>query len=141
SLRLAARLKANDYELAVDMHGHLRTALATLATGAAARIGFDRPRAKGWQSSERTLPANARRAACKRAREGPWLAHTHDMTGPTVDLHGVDRYLSVGGMLGLDAEPADFYFPVRRAASERIAHLLERHGAGANLLTMAAGTI
>jgi len=47
----------------------------------------------------------------------------------------------VGGMLGLDAEPADFSFPVPRAASERIAHLLERHGAGANLLTMAAGTI
>ena len=141
SLRLAARLKANDYELVVDMHGQLRTALATLATGAAVRIGFDRPRAKVWQASERILPANARRHAWKGAREGSWLAYTHHMTVPTLDLHAVDRYLSVGRMLGLDAEPADFSFPVPRAASERIAHLLGRHGAGANLLTMAAGTI
>jgi heptosyltransferase I len=141
SLRLAAKLKANNYDLVVDMHGQLRTALLTLATGAAVRIGFDRPRAAVWQASGRVLPANARRHAWKGAREGSWVAYTHHLTVPTLDLHAVDRYLSVGRMLGLDEERADFFFPIPRAASDRMERLLERHGVGANLLTIAPGTI
>ena len=49
--RLAAKLRANAYDLVVDMHGQLRTALLVKATGAPVRIGFDRPRATVWDAS------------------------------------------------------------------------------------------
>ena len=52
----------------------IRTAVLTLATGATARIGFDRPRARVWDASPRKFPLEARRHAWQGAREGSWLA-------------------------------------------------------------------
>jgi len=145
SARLAARLKAVDYDLVVDMHGQFRTAALTLATGAPVRVGFDRPRPEVWGASGRTLPREARKHAWKGAREGSWLAYTHHIRVPTLDVHAVDRYLSVGPLLGLDEEAADFSFPIPAAATDRIDCLLQAHGvsgAGArSLLTIAPGTI
>jgi len=141
AFRLAAKLKAERYDLVIDMQGQLRTALLTLATGAPVRIGFDRPRAEVWQASARTMPALARRHAWQGAREGSWLVYTNHMQIPTLDVHAVDRYLRLGSMLGLDAEPADFSLVIPDAASAHIDSLLARQGVGAKLLTMAPGTI
>jgi predicted lipopolysaccharide heptosyltransferase III len=145
SARLATKLKAVDYDLVVDMHGQFRTAVFALATGAPVRIGFDRPRTEVWEASGRTLPAEARKHAWKGAREGSWLAYTHHVRVPTLDVHAVDRYLSVGPMLGLDEAAADFSFPIPAAATGRIDRLLqERSIGGASpryLLTIAPGTI
>jgi 3-deoxy-D-manno-octulosonic-acid transferase/heptosyltransferase-1 len=143
--RLAARLRAVDYDLVVDMHGQFRTAVFTLATGAPVRIGFDRPRPQVWEASGRTLPKEARKHAWKGAREASWLAYTHHIRVPTLDVHAVDRYLSVGPMLGLDEEAPDFSFPIPAAAAARIDRLLQEHGFGGAdprpLLTIAPGTI
>jgi heptosyltransferase-1 len=140
--RLAAKLRANGYDLVVDMHGQFRTAVFALATGAPVRIGFDRPRARVWDASPRTFSAEARKHAWQGAREGSWLAYTDHIPVPTLDLHAVDRYLSVGPILGLEEDPPDFSFPIPQAASANIESLLHRHDiAGAPLVAMAPGTI
>jgi predicted lipopolysaccharide heptosyltransferase III len=141
--RLAARLRANKYDLVVDMHGQLRTAIFAVATGAPVRIGFDRPRASVWNATSRTFPEETRKHAWQGAREGSWLAYTHHIPVPTLDLHAVDRYLNVGPILGLDDGPADFSFPIPPEATTRIDALLrQRHLAGgAGLVTIAPGTI
>ncbi len=140
--RLAKTLRATRYDLVVDLHGQFRTAVLTLATGAPVRIGFDRPRASVWNASVRQFPAEARKHAWQGAREGSWLAYTHHIPVPTLELHAIDRYLNIGPLLGLDQRPADFSFPIPAAASARIETLLRQHGIGdAQLLTLAPGTV
>jgi heptosyltransferase I len=140
--RLAARLRARNYDLVVDMHGQLRTAVFTLASGAPVRIGFDRPRAGVWDASPRSFPKEARKHAWQGAREGSWIAYTHHIPVPTLDLHAVDRYLKVGALLGLADGPADFSFPIPAAADANVDTLLQRHGVGEDkFVSMAPGTI
>ena len=138
--RLATELRARNYDLIVDVHGQLRTAVLTFATAAPVRIGFPRPRAEMWTASGRTFPANARKHAWKGAREASWLAYTHFIPVPTLDRHAVDRYLGVGPMLGLDEETPDFSFPIPLPAQQRID---QRIGdvLGVPLLTIAPGTV
>jgi heptosyltransferase I len=140
--RLAAELRRRAYDLVIDMHGQFRTAALTLGTGAPARIGFDRPRARVWDASPRKFPEQARKHAWQGAREGSWLAYTHHIPVPTLDLHAVDRYLNVGSILGLDQEPADFSFPIQLSASSRVDSLLRQYGIdGPQLAIVAPGTI
>jgi 3-deoxy-D-manno-octulosonic-acid transferase/heptosyltransferase-1 len=140
--RLAASLRATGYDLVVDMHGQLRTALLAFATGAPVRVGFDRPRPEVWSASDREFPELARQHAWQGAREGSWLAYTHHIKVPTLDLHAVDRYLNVGPILGLEDGAADFSFPIPAAASACIDQLLRGHAiADAQLLTLAPGTV
>ena len=141
-VRLAAKLRAAAYDLVIDMHGQFRTAALTVATGAPARIGFDRPRARVWDASPRKFPEQARKHAWQGAREGSWLAYTHHIPVPTLDLHAVDRYLNVGPILGLDNEPADFSFPIPQSASSRIDVLLRQFGVDRHeIVIIAPGTI
>jgi heptosyltransferase-1 len=140
--RLASKLRANTYDLVLDVHGQFRTAVFVLATGAPVRIGFDRPRAGVWDASPRHFPKEARKHAWQGAREGSWLAYTHHIPIPTLDIHAVDRYLGVGPMLGLEAGAPDFSFPIPPAASDSVDALLrDRALVGAPLLLMAPGTI
>lgn len=140
--RLAAKLRAAAYDLVVDMHGQFRTAALTLATGAPARIGFDRPRASVWDASPRKFPEQARKHAWQGAREGSWLAYTHHIPVPTLDLHAVHRYLNVGPILGLDEESADFSFPIPQSAGFRIDSLLRQYGTDRReIVIIAPGTI
>jgi heptosyltransferase I len=140
--RLAAKLRAAAYDLVVDMHGQFRTAALTLATGAPSRIGFDRPRAGVWDASPRKFPEQARKHAWQGAREGSWVAYTHHIPVPTLDLHAVDRYLNVGPILGLDRGPADFSFQIPQSAVSRVEALLAQHGVNrTDIVIMAPGTI
>jgi len=142
SARLALALRATGYDLVIDMHGQMRTAAFVLATGAPVRIGFDRPRAAVWDASPRVFPPQARRHAWQGAREGSWLAYTHHIAVPTLDLHAVDRYLGIGPLLGLDTDPADFSFPIPPEAVNRIGALIEYYGIDRKKLALLApGTI
>jgi len=142
SARLAAKLKHANYDLVLDLQGQLRSAIFARSTGTPVRIGFDKPRAQAWQASTRKFSKEARRHAWQGAREGSWLAYTNRIPVPTIDVHAVDRYLSVGPMLGLDDGAADFSFPIPNEASERIDALLDYYGiAKAKLVAMAPGTI
>jgi heptosyltransferase I len=139
---LAAKLRRTAYDLVVDMHGQFRTAIVALATGAPVRIGFDRPRAGVWNASPRKFPEETRKHAWQGAREGSWLAYTHHMEVPTLDLHAVDRYLSVGRLLNLDDGVADFSFPIPLEATKRIEALMDYYAAmDKKLAVMAPGTI
>lgn len=139
---LAQTLRAERYDLVVDMHGQLRTAVLALASGAPVRIGFDRPRRRVWKQSARQFPAQTRKHAWQGAREGSWLAYTHAIPVPTLEQHAVDRYLGVGSLLGLDERPADFFFPIPPQARERVAALLAEHRIEpTRLIVMAPGTV
>jgi ADP-heptose:LPS heptosyltransferase len=122
------RLRSRRYDLVIDLQGQLRSAILALATGADVRIGFDRPRPEIRRTSQRKLPAEAWRHCWKGAREGAWMAYSHRIALPTIDLHAVDRYLCLGPMLGLDQDPPDFSFVVPADAVDPVEQLLSDHG-------------
>ena len=142
SARLAARLRAAKYDLVIDLQGQLRSGLLTVATGAPVRIGFGKPIARRWEELSRKLPDEARKHAWQGSREGSWLAYTHDIPLPSLEVHAVDRNLAVGPMLGLDDGAPDFSFPVPSGATDRIDALLHYYDiAKAKLVALAPGTI
>jgi len=138
---LLRTLRRNRYDLVIDLHGQFRSAVLSLVTGAATRIGFDRPRATARQTS-RQLPPAAYRHGWTGAREGAWVAYTHRIPIHNLDVHAVDRYLWIAPLLDLPAGPPDFRMAVPAAADERITDLLRRHGLLARpLAVLAPGTI
>lgn len=139
--RLLIDLRRTGYDLVIDLHGQLRSAIFTLATGAATRIGFDRPR-KRVRWAGRRLPREAFRHGWTGAREFSWIAYTHRIPIPTLDAHAVDRYLWIGDMLDLPEGPAEFDVPVPPAAEASVERLLEEHElAGRPLAVLTPGTI
>jgi lipopolysaccharide heptosyltransferase I len=103
-LNLLRTIRRNRYEMVVDMHGQLRSALFTLVSGAPVRVGFER------------------------AREGAWLSYSHRIPLPTMDTHAVDRYLWLGGLLGFDDLPPDLTLHLPPEADGDVDKLLARHG-------------
>jgi lipopolysaccharide heptosyltransferase I len=141
SARLVAMLRAAQYDLVLDLQGQLRSGFFAFAAGAPVRIGFDKPRADVWKASPRKIPAEAKKHAWQGAREGSWLAYTHHIAVPTLDVHPVERYLGVGPLLGLDDGAPDFSFPIPPEAATRIDALLDYYGIGSGkLIAMAPGT-
>lgn len=140
--RLVATLRATHYDLAIDLQGQLRSGIFAFACGAPVRIGFERPRKAIWKTLTRTIPAEAKKHAWQGAREGSWLAYTHHMVLPTLDLHPVERYLGVAPMLGLDAVAPNFSFPIPPQAATRIDALLDYYDIGKTkpLAVVAPGT-
>ena len=139
--RLVAKLRAVPYDLVLDLQGQFRSAALAFASGAPVRIGFDRPRADVWKTLSRTIPDEATKHAWQGAREASWLAYTHHIAVPTLDLHPVERYLGIAPMLGLDDGAPDFSFPIPQEAATRIDALLDYYEiAKAKLIAMAPGT-
>jgi lipopolysaccharide heptosyltransferase I len=140
--RLIAELRASEYDLVIDLQGQMRSAVFAFACGAPVRIGFDKPRKDIWNTLKRKIPAEAKKHAWQGAREGGWLAYTHHIPLPTLDLHPVDRYLDVAALIGLDTAAPDFSFPAPAQAATRIDALLDYYdiGKAKPLLVMAPGT-
>src|SRR5438093_10756739 len=92
-LSLVNSLQAAQYDLAIDLHGQFRSAFFVLASGAAVRVGFDRPlrlSASSAVSFSRETAENAEerggaipRRGWRGAREGSWMAYTHRIPIPT----------------------------------------------------------
>ncbi len=140
--RLAAQLHRAHYDLVLDLQGQLRSAVFARLSSATVRIGFDKPRAEMWAASPRKFPQETRKHAWQGAREGSWLAYTDHIAVPNIDVHAVDRYLSVGAILGLDDGAADFSFPIPQEARARIDALFDYYDiAKAKVVAMAPGTI
>jgi heptosyltransferase-1 len=126
-VQLAAKLRPIGYDMVIDLHGQSRSAFLSFATGAPVRIGFDKQRASVWANS-RKVTDNFRKHSWQGAREGAWLFYTHHIPLPTLDVHVIDHYLSVGKLLGFDVSPADFSFRIPQAALDRVDALLRKHG-------------
>lgn len=138
---LARRLRAAEYDLVIDLHGQLRSAFFAMCTGSRVRVGFDRPR-RSNRTAERELPATAYRHGWTGAREFSWLAYTHRIPVPTLEVHAVDRYLRLGRMLGFDVENPDFGFPLTEEARGAARGLLRECGlADRPYVVLAPGTI
>jgi heptosyltransferase I len=127
--RLAKQLRPAGYDLVIDLHGQVRSAFLAFVTGAPVRIGFDKERPDVWANS-RKVTDDFRRHAWQGAREGAWLFYTHHVPLPTMDVHVIDHYQSVGTLLGFDSGPTDFSFRIPQAAQDRVDALLRRHGIG-----------
>jgi hypothetical protein len=71
------------------------------------------------------------RLGLEKAREGAGIVYTHRAPVPTYDIHTVDRYLSVTGVLGLDDSPLDFRIYLPAEAETGVTRLLAEHGLAA----------
>ncbi|HEX5444190.1 MAG TPA: lipopolysaccharide heptosyltransferase II [Pirellulales bacterium] len=117
-LKLLSTIRAAKYELVVDLHGQLRSALFAVASGAPYRVGFER------------------------TREGAWLVYTHHIALPTREVHAADRYLWLGRVLGFDAARPDFTIHLPPSAAASTGALLVRHGlADRPLAVLVPGTV
>src|SRR3989442_5632381 len=103
---LLKQIRRVKYDLIIDMHGQVRSALFALISGARVRIGFDRPvkfsRTISAEHDLKNIPSHGWRGA----REGSWIAYTHRIPIQTLDDHAIDRYLWVGELLGYDENPS-----------------------------------
>jgi len=116
--RLLSQIRRERYELVVDLHGQLRSALFTLASRAPFRVGFER------------------------TREGAWVSYSHHIPLPTMEAHAVDRYLWLGLVLGFDATAPDFTIHLPAETDENVARLLaDRRQLGRPLAVLVPGTV
>lgn len=79
-------LRAERYDLVIDLQGLLRSGIIAKATGSRYRIGF------------------------AEAREGARLFYTHTVRGGSA-VHAVERYLKIAESLGLKGDDITFPFP------------------------------
>ena len=140
---LLKQIRRAKYDLVVDMHGQVRSAFFTLISGARVRIGFDRPIKRGVTISAEHDLKNVPNHGWRGAREGSWIAYTHRIPIPTLDVHAIDRYLWVAPLLGLDDNPPDLTIHLSPEASDRVNRLLEEHDVPASkpLVVLVPGTI
>jgi lipopolysaccharide heptosyltransferase I len=140
---LLKQIRHAKYDLIVDMHGQMRSAFFTLISGAPVRIGFDRPikfsRTISAEHDLKNVPSRGWRGA----REGSWVAYTHRIPIPTLDVHAIDRYLWVAPLLGLDNNPPDLRIYLAPETIQNVDRLLEQHGVPASkpLIVLVPGTI
>ena len=140
---LLKQIRSAKYELIIDMHGQVRSAFFSLISGARVRIGFDRPVKRGLTVSAEHDLKNIPSHGWRGAREGSWVAYTHRIPIPTLDVHAIDRYLWVAPLLGLDDNPPDLTIHLSPQAANKVNRLLEEHGVPASkpLVVLVPGTI
>lgn len=104
-LKEAQALRAERFDLAIDLQGLLRSAVLARLSGAPKRVGF----------------ANGREGS-------PWF-YTHRVPVLNPDIHAVDRYLLVSAALGI-APPEKPRFPFTVSDKDRLAvqEIFKRHG-------------
>jgi heptosyltransferase-1 len=140
---LLKQIRRAKYDLVVDMHGQLRSAFFALVSGARVRIGFDRPIKRGLTVSAEHDLRNVPSHGWRGAREGSWIAYTHRISIPTLDVHAIDRYLWVGPLLGFHDDPPDLTIHLSSDTVRNVEQLLEEQGVTPDMLLviLVPGTI
>jgi len=140
---LLKQIRRAKYDLVVDMHGQLRSGFFALVSGARVRIGFDRPIKRGLTVSAEHDLRNVPSHGWRGAREGSWIAYTHRISIPTLDVHAIDRYLWVGLLLGFDDKPPDLTIHLSSDTVRNVEQLLEDQGVTPDmpLVILVPGTI
>ncbi|SLM46180.1 putative Lipopolysaccharide heptosyltransferase II [Nitrospira japonica] len=103
-LSLVPALRADRFDLAIDLQGLFRSAAMARLSGVPERIGF----------------ANAREGS-------PWF-YTRHVPVPHPNMHAVDRYLLVAKALGADEHPAEFKFRIPHRDHETVDRALKQAG-------------
>jgi lipopolysaccharide heptosyltransferase I len=142
-LDLLKQIRSAKYDLVVDMHGQVRSAFFSLISGAPVRIGFDRPIKRSLTVSAEHDLKNVPSHGWRGAREGSWIAYTHRIPIPTLDVHAIDRYLWVAPLLGLDDDTPDLTIYLSSETIRNVERLLQEHGVPASkpLVVLVPGTI
>jgi heptosyltransferase-1 len=138
-LRLLGQLREANYDLVIDLHGQMRSALMTFATGAPVRIGFGRPVRRARSTTEHHVLRNVPRHGWTGAREGSWVAYSHHIPIPTLDVHAIDRYLWLTPILGLDDSPIDSRIYLSAEIEAAVQRFLE-HNALQRFVAVVPGT-
>jgi heptosyltransferase-1 len=140
---LLKQIREAKYDLVVDMHGQVRSAFFALISGARVRIGFDRPIKRTLTISAEHDLKNVPSHGWRGAREGSWIAYTHRIPIPTLDVHAIDRYLWVGELLGFDDNPPDLAIHLSPEAVHYVERLLKEKGVQPSqpLIVLVPGTI
>jgi lipopolysaccharide heptosyltransferase I len=140
---LLKQIREAKYDLVVDMHGQVRSAFFALISGATVRIGFDRPIKRTLTISAEHDLKNVPSHGWRGAREGSWIAYTHRIPIPTLDVHAIDRYLWVGDLLGFDDNPPDLAIHLSPEAVHNVERLLKEKGVQPSqpLIVLVPGTI
>jgi lipopolysaccharide heptosyltransferase I len=140
---LLKQIRRAKYDLIIDMHGQVRSAFFSIISGARVRIGFDRPIKRTVTISAEHDLKNVPSHGWRGAREGSWLAYTHRIPIPTLDVHAIDRYLWVGELLEFDDDPPDLKIHLPPEAIANVQRLLEERGVSADtpLIVLVPGTI
>ena len=140
---LLKQIRNAKYELIIDMHGQVRSAFFALISGARVRIGFDRPVKRGLTVSTEHDLKNIPSHGWRGAREGSWMAYTHRIPIPTLDVHAIDRYLWIEPLLGLDDNPPDLTIHLSPQATNKVNRLLKEQGVPVSkpLVVLVPGTI
>jgi heptosyltransferase I len=140
---LLKQIRRAKYDLVIDMHGQVRSAFFALISGARVRIGFDRPiKRTVTVSSEHDLK-NVPSHGWRGAREGSWIAYTHRIAIPTLDVHAIDRYLWVGELVGFDDNPPDLTIHLSPETVRNVERLLKEKDVDPSqpLVVLVPGTI
>lgn len=104
-LRQARALRAQRWDLVMDLQGLLRSAAMGWLSGGMTRLGF----------------ANGREGS-------PWL-YTHRVPVPTLDMHAVDRYLLVAAAAGAATQgPPQFRFKMPDEDLAVVRGVFQRNG-------------
>jgi lipopolysaccharide heptosyltransferase I len=142
-LDLLKQIRRAKYDLVIDMHGQVRSAFFALISGARVRIGFDRPIKQTLTISTQHDLKNVPTHGWRGAREGSWIAYTHRIPIPTLDVHAIDRYLWVGKLLGFDDNPPDLTIHLSSETVRNVERLLKEKGVDASqpLVVLVPGTI
>lgn len=114
-LAFAGELRRRAFDLVVDLQGLFRSGWMAWQTRAAVRVGF----------------ANAREFAP--------AFYTHRVPVPNVEVHALDRYLSVAEALGCPGGPVEFDFGIGDADRAAAGELLATVG-GPRLAVLLPGT-
>ncbi|HZR05926.1 MAG TPA: lipopolysaccharide heptosyltransferase II [Candidatus Udaeobacter sp.] len=140
---LLKQIRLAKYDLVIDMHGQVRSAFFALISGARVRIGFERPIKRTLTISAEHDLKNVPSHGWRGAREGSWIAYTHHIAIPTLDVHAIDRYLWVGKLLGFDDNPPDLTIHLSSETVRNVERLLKEKGVDTSqpLVVLVPGTI
>ena len=105
---LSRKLRAERFDLVIDLQGLFRSALMSQGTGARVRLGL-------WD-----------------AREWARAFYTHRVELQPTDAHAVDRYMRCLEMLGIAWKKPDFWLPIDRVADAEVDRMLERAQLGSS---------
>jgi lipopolysaccharide heptosyltransferase I len=113
-LRFRNEVRRGKYDLAIDLQGLFRSALAAYWSGAPVRIGF------------------------KKAREGAPVFYNRRVDYGSA-VHAVDRNLKVAEALGLETGPVEFNLGVNDDAAERVKALFAECGISGDYIVVNPG--